>query len=69
MGDIAKVQVVEYRGDMSSLEDLIKNLRLDPQECHFNIITKEIYLRNLGMKLRPGDYYHVAIPPERFEAI
>lgn len=69
MGDLEKVRVVEYKGDMSSLEDLITNLKLDPHDCRFNIITKEIYLHRLGLKLRPGDCYHLPIEPERFEAI
>ena len=55
------MQVHTYDGTMQSLEDLIKNLKLEDEPYHFDVIRKTVAIYKQGLIYFPGDYYYVKI--------
>lgn len=69
MGDIEiqRVKVEIYEGTIESAKKVIESLELD--QYFLDVLTGDLYLHSLGLRLRAGDCYHVPLPPEKFEAI
>lgn len=59
MVDLVKIEF--YDGTMESLENIVKNLKLQDKTYHFNVITKEFYIHHLGTIYKPGDCYQYLV--------
>lgn len=64
-----RVIVETYDGTLESAALVLKNLNIDNDYYHFNIITKKLILIKFGLILAPGDCYQYTINQERFSAI
>lgn len=68
MGDIEVFLTKEYKGTLESLEELIKDLQVDPYDYSFDVIKKTVFLHKLGIRYQPGDNYVVKVS-ESFPSI
>jgi hypothetical protein len=65
MGDLIKGEL--YDGTMESLERMVKNLKLEDEVYHFDVVTKEFFIHKLGIIYRPGNYYQYPISEDKIE--
>lgn len=66
MGDIEKVKIFTYYPTLMSLRRLIRNLKLQPEHYHLDVMTMRLYIHSKGLILQPGDCYHVSLEPRKF---
>jgi hypothetical protein len=69
MGDKLEDKIEIYRneiydGTLESLENMIKNLKLEPHQYHFDVLAKHFYNHKNGIFMSPGDHYIFKIDEE-----
>lgn len=69
MGDIKKVRVETYEGTIESAKKVIESFNLQNHQYYLDVRTNQLYLNSIGLRLNPGDCYHIPLKPEKFEAI
>jgi len=57
-----KYRIEIYTGKLNSLKNLVKNLKLNPEDYMFDVMTKKVYIRIHGLMLSPNDYYLYRLP-------
>jgi hypothetical protein len=61
MNEMQLFQEKQYTGTMESLEEMVKDLKLEPHNYHFNPINKRMYINPPGILYFPGDWYQYEI--------
>jgi hypothetical protein len=69
MGDIDRFIVNTYYPTLMSLRKLIRNLKLEPEHYHLDIMSMRLTIHKHGLILQPGDSYSYRLPTKKIKVI